>query len=202
MLPRHRLVDEDDVQWLAHFTIGEEAAADEPDIHRSEIPVVGHADIDGRLLARARRRLADDGEPGRRAQPGERQHADLARGLDARQRTDTADGVLEEPHALRRVRILRIGQCDADREDVVGREAWIDAAHDREGPEHQAGADEQHDRQRDFRHDEGVTGVAGFSRPSRLAARPPSAIPEHRCATSRMPARTRKSSRSGSAPSP
>ena len=64
------------------------------------------------------------------------------------------ESLVEEPHHLRVLLVAGGRKVDAGGQDAFAREARIDAAERPEAPQHQPGADEQDDGERDLRNDE------------------------------------------------
>src|SRR5436190_7843613 len=156
VLARQRLADDDHVRFLLHFALGEESAALERHVHRAEIAVVTDADVHDVVAARRRWRLAFDCEPGPRAETAERQVADGAGGLNARNLLDSRDRLAKEADPLLVVAIRRVRQLQSHRQDVARAVAGIDTPQRSEAAQHQSRADEQDDGQRDLRDHEGL----------------------------------------------
>src|SRR4029078_7600233 len=85
VLPRQRLVHDHAPDLAALVPAVEQPPADERHAHRLEVIMGDHADVGDRFLPGLRLRLADDLEPGGRAQPVQRKKAGAAGRLDAGQ---------------------------------------------------------------------------------------------------------------------
>ena len=95
--------------------------------------------------------LADAGHLDGRRQIPERMHSGIqADGLDAGDFRHAREQILEKRDAPLGVGIARLRQRHTQRQHAIGPEAEIDVLHRQDGPNHQTGRDEQHQRQRDF----------------------------------------------------
>ena len=117
-------------------------------------------------------RLADDLHRRRRAEAGQRQEADRARGLDARQRVDLLEEAVEELPALTLGAVSRVRQRQPHRHRARRIEAGILIEQPDEAAHQQAGADEQHERQRDLDDDERRCACGCLARPNRSVRLP------------------------------
>ena len=78
-------------------------------------------------------------------------------------RTFCSDAI-EELVALLRRRVLRLRNVDRGGQHVAGIESRIDGAQAAQAPHQQAGADQQHQRERHLRHDEQIADAAVAAR--------------------------------------
>ena len=164
--PRHRLVDH--ARARAHFRIAlvEESAREQLDLHRLEVAGRDDADVGERIFG-GRRLLPFDVERQR------------AGGADVVQRHRRHRGCVHHaglaPHALehvfveahlRRALILRRRQQHARGDEVRRIESGAHLQQLGEAARHQSGADQQHQRERDFDDHEPA------QQPTRIRARP------------------------------
>ena len=144
--------------------VGEEPPALQRHVQGFEI-AGRHVELVGRhdRLAR-RRRVAFGDDDTAAAVPAEGQEAGRAGGLDARQRADP----LERTAGVRRAAPRRRDSGTSSGltrpvSDVFGDEAGVDAQQALEAGQQQPAADEQHEGERDLRHDQAAPDVARAS---------------------------------------
>ena len=91
----------------------------------------------------------------------------------AGQRPDPGDQRVEERGLLRRREIARLGKRDPRGQHLLGVEAQLDLLQAGEALEQQAGADQEHERQRHLRRDQHPAGpvAAGRSAPAAILER-------------------------------
>ena len=145
----------------------ERAAALQWNAQRLEVARGHGAVLGARLLARGRRGPALHGEARGDAVASEGLRRDGCRREHPGPGANAFEQLPVERRALVRPRVSRLGQRDADGEDVVGVEAGIDREQPAEALQHQAGPRHQHERQGDLGDDEGAgAGVMGQARAS------------------------------------
>ena len=135
-------------------TLVEEAAAHELRAHRLEV-----ARRDVHVLRRnhrlARLHLVALGQDDAVVLvAAERNRRRRARGDDARQRANAPQRLVGELYQRVVLRVARARQRDRRRQHAIGDKARLNRQHFAEAGEQQAGADEQHERERDLRDDE------------------------------------------------
>ena len=155
--PRHRFVDHDRAGRALAIARVDEAPLEQRHLHRLEIAGRRGADVGARLLAvGAAARLPSIVNGSAKSMPtgyigsALTPAADCTPGSDA----DAVDRVHVEARAIEPGLVLRLRQIDLHREQVARLEARRHAHQLREAARHQAGADEQHQRQRDLDDDE------------------------------------------------
>ena len=161
VLPRERLVHEDDRRGVRRIRIRNVAAVHDTDAHGPEVARGDDLEAGARLLAGPRLRLAFDGHAGGEVVAANRQRGRGAGALDAGKRGDRAQrAVVERAPRLRRLRALA-GERHVERQQVAGANAGVDARQRVEAPQQQAGTHEQHQGDGDLEGDERVAGPAG-----------------------------------------
>ena len=93
------------------------------------------------------------------------------------QRAELVDHAVDEPHAILRLRIVRVRQHDAERQHAFGAEARIHGCQARRAPDHQAADDQQHERRCDLADDQRLPQPqhavpAGLPKRAEQASRP------------------------------
>ena len=166
-LHRERLVDEADLGRARAVAGVEVATGEEPDAERVEI--AGRGDVpDGEVLVL---RIGD--VEAHLASAGERNAGGERRLLHAGRGVETALDLAEDgAHFFRRVVALR-RKREHRRQDVVATKADVDLRQMAEGAQRQAGADEQHQRQRHLDDDERGAQPAVRHAGDASASRPP-----------------------------
>ena len=114
--PRHRLVDHAGARRLSRIALVEEAAVEQPDLHRLEVAGRDDADVGERILGR-RRLLPFDVERQRRrgADVVQRQRRHRGCGGHARRASQPLDDVLVEAHQALALRYFVVGSSTARR---------------------------------------------------------------------------------------
>ena len=173
----------------------DEPPLEQRDLHRLEIAGRGGADVGARLLAVGRRRLAFDRERQREidADRIHRQRADAGGRPHAGQRADAADRVHVEARAIEAGPVFRLRQVDLHGQQIARLEARRHAHQLREAARHQSGADQQHQRERDF--DDHQRAEQAAARAARACPRTRSSCRAARRATPGAPAPGRRRAR-------
>jgi hypothetical protein len=163
---RERLIDDDDVRCVEIVAPDEEAPVDERDAHRSKVVLARDQERRPlRAFVRRRGSAFDDEAAEVAARP--REERNVPGRADARDRRDVLQArqqAIQVCGALAIVRVLRKVHVDLKRQHVIGAEARIDEGELEQTPQHQAGADEQHERRRNLRDDERAAEIASRQR--------------------------------------
>ena len=120
-------------------------------------------------------------------------------GLHSRYRADPIEQIRRETVAGVQRRILRRRQRNADHQDPFCGRTDVDALQREERSDSQTGTDEQHDRKRDFDHDEQIARPSAFGRRARASAGA-EGHRSRRASTPAAPAPGRRQCRSGARP--
>ena len=169
----HVLADDHDVASPARLLFEERPAGLHRNLERRE--EIGRRAVDVRAwpLLRVHGRLPFRGVEHGARQPAERRIRNEARGGDARQRAhpleEHSGGNGERARACRHHRGPTRGMLTRAVRTCRGVEAGIDRGEVLDGPDHQAGADEQHHGERNFRDDQAAPQA--LTPPSGAAAR-------------------------------
>ena len=148
--------DEHDLRRPGDVPLVEQATAHERDSHRLEIIPRCDVEEDPRVVARRRRRTADDGDDALDIQVGfdERHRGDRTRRGDARQRANVLDHAPDEERAPFRLLVAPIVRKDLERSNVIALKPGVDLLDEREASQEQPGADDEQQRQRHLDDDE------------------------------------------------
>ena len=166
---RERVVHDEHPRAAQSIVCIEDAPVDERNAHRREIAAAHQRAISRKRARRVADGLALDPEAGPAIASGERQELDRASGLDAWNRFDTLEDLIDQ-------RDPRLGRPHAEeqihRDGLGGLEAESHAIEAVERPEQQARAHEEHDGEGDFGDDEQAADpvMAAVGRPASRAA--------------------------------
>ena len=161
--PGQRLVDDGDARGVTGVSLGEVAAA--PDRHAQRPEVIRRHHGEDRLRrarCRAAGRLGRLPASSRRSRrPGVGSPVTAADGADAGQSAQLRQQIAIERRRARRVFRRADRHGGAQHEEAFRREAHVHRGDGRETAREQAGADDEHDRERDLGDDERVARPAG-----------------------------------------
>ena len=135
------------------ITVREVAPAQQRQAHRTEVAWRDLADRDRRLILGEQFRAPVDHDRLLRA-AGERERVDDGGGLHARQHSEALQRAVEECAGLRRRLVSSFGERYLEGQQVAGIEAGLDMAKRQQAAQHDAGAHQQHDRERNLADDE------------------------------------------------
>src|SRR5439155_25791906 len=151
-LLHERLILGDDAWTSDPILRSERASREQRDPHRGKISAADQGAV-GRQSARGVEALLSSEAKSRTARPTDRQVLNGSRRAHVWKALDALKQLLDEVGALRRARVR---QEQPHGQNLPGLEAGIDANEVRERSEQQAGANQQHDRDRHLAHDERV----------------------------------------------
>ena len=165
---RQRIADQDHARAACRIGFFEVAAANDGDMHGVQIAGADEAHVNFGLIGHGQHGPALDGKWLVRAATVERERVDCASFFHAGQGFYALQNVVEEIYFSAGSRESAMRDGDAHCEHIAGVEAGAHFAKLPECTNHQASADEKHERQRDFADDQKIAGfAAGFGSAAR-----------------------------------